>query len=117
MSSHSSESETSAGAVGEDLKSADVPSVYTGEDESAIADTSRVLELLQEERDANSKDGNMDAAKRSQGYRNIQQSTEDMSDSSSVVTPRATAHINSPDGSVVSFQDDTPSVQVSDSRI
>lgn len=111
MSSHSSESESGQEeAVGEDLK---------GQEEEVIvgskvaAGSSRILELLQEERQNDSSNEQMNNGVMSQGYRKIQQMTEDMSeDSSSVATPRVAAFANSPDGSVVSFQDDTPSVQV-----
>lgn len=117
MSSNSSESESSEEeGVGEDLKDQkDTQDVTAGQggSESAIAEgTSRILELLQEERENDSKDSNMNNGTMSQGYSKIQQSAEDMSENSSVATPRATAHMDSPDGSVVSFQDDTPSVQV-----
>lgn len=120
MSSHSSESESGEEeGVGEDLKdqeeTQDATAGQDGSESTAAEATSRVLELLREERGNNFNNGNMNNGAMPQGYRKIQQQAEDMSEESSVATPRAMAHIGSPDGSVVSFQDDTPSVQVGSS--
>lgn len=113
MSSHSSESESGEEeAVGEDLKGQkELQDEVIGSE--VTKDTSRILELLHEERRNGSKNDEINHGAISRGYRKIQQTTEDMSeDSSSVATPRAAAFTGSPEGSVVSYQDDTPSVQV-----
>lgn len=117
MSSHSSESEggEEETVVEESRPAEKIEDTMKGGDggESQTAEgRSRILELLQEERENNSKDEVRNNGTMSQGYRKIQQAAEDVSENSSVTTPRAPAHMGSPDGSVVSFQDDTPSVQV-----
>lgn len=116
MSSHSSESESGEeAAVGEDLKGQEeIHNLMTAHGGSNDAGASRILELLQEERENGSGNGKISNGAMSQGYRKIQQQAEEMSDDSSAATPQAKALMGSPDGSVVSFQDDTPSVQVGD---